>query len=153
MANVNAVPVELSAELVEYLQGPQLVLVTTVDAETKWPSNNLITWVLAPDQKRVRLVADSKGRILNNIRADDRVLLTVMVGGACYTLEGNAQVVAENLDGISLKLGCAEVALRAVRDVTFWGGRITAPAQYDVSYDKGLKERLDSSVFAAMRGL
>jgi len=153
MANMNAAPAEMSAELVEYLQGPQLVLVTTIDANTKWPSNNLITWVYAVDQRTVRLAADAKGRILNNLRADDRVLLTFMVGEACFTVEGHGRQVAENLDGVSLKLGCAEVSLRAVRDVTFWGGRITSPAQYDVSYDQAVKEKLDSSVFAAMRGL
>lgn len=153
MAVGNEAPSQLSPELVEYLQRPRLVLVTTLDAETKWPGNNLITWVLAADNGTVRLAADAKGRILTNIRADERVLLSVMAHGACHVIEGTARVAAENVDGVSLKLGVAEVRVRAVRDVTFWGGRITVEPDYDVIYDKALKEKLDAGVFAAMRGL
>lgn len=153
LANGDSVPTRLSDELVAFLQAPQLVLVTTIDAETGWPANNLITWVVAVDSERVRLAADAKGRIMTNVRADSRVLVTVMAHGACHTIEGGAQVAAENLEGPSLKLGCAEVRVRAVRDVTFWGGKITANPEYDVTYDKSLKEKLDGSVFAAMKAL
>ncbi|HWI64116.1 MAG TPA: pyridoxamine 5'-phosphate oxidase family protein [Symbiobacteriaceae bacterium] len=146
-------PTLLSAELTGFLQGPQLVLVTTLDADSQWPTNNLITWVYAKDEGTLRLCADSKGRVMNNIRADDRVLLTVMTGGACHTIEGNARVIKDEIEGVSLKLACAEVAVRTVRDVTFWGGKLTAEPQYDVTYDKALKEKLDSGVFAAMKSL
>lgn len=153
MSDKNQAPSQLSNELVEFLQGPQLVLVTTLDAETKWPTNNLITWVMAADAERLRLAADAKGRVMNNIRADERVLLTVMAHGACHTVEGTGRVVAEEIEGVSLKLAVAEVKVKAVRDVTFWGGKITANPTYDVTYDKALKEKLDSGVFAAMKQL
>lgn len=146
-------PSRLSNELVDFLQGPQLVLVTTLDAETNWPTNNLITWVVAGDSETLRLAADAKGRVMTNIRADERVLLTVMAHGACHTVEGTAKVVAEEIEGVSLKLAVAEVKIRAVRDVTFWGGKITANPAYDVTYDRALKEKLDSGVFAAMKNL
>lgn len=144
---------ELSPELTEYLQKPQLVLVTTLDADTKWPTNNLITWVLAVDGQRLRLAADAKGRILSNIRADERVLLTVMTGGACHTIEGTGKVVAEQIDGVSLKMGCAQVQVRAVRDVTFFGGQLVQEPAYTVTYDQALKEKLDRSIFSGMRAL
>ncbi len=153
MGNNNEARTELSQELVSFLQAPQLVLVTTLDAERKWPTNNLITWVYAKDPTTVRLVADAKGRVLGNIRADERVLLTVMAHGACHTIEGTGRIIAEEIQGVSLKLGCAEVKVRAVRDVTFWGGKITAEPQYDVTYDKALKEKLDTGVFEAMKSL
>ncbi|HWI51818.1 MAG TPA: pyridoxamine 5'-phosphate oxidase family protein [Symbiobacteriaceae bacterium] len=146
-------PAQLSPELTGFLQGPQLVLVTTLDAQSKWPTNNLITWVCAKDETTLRLCADSRGRVMNNIRSDDRVLLTVMTGGACHTIEGNAAVIKEEIEDVSLKLACAEVKVRAVRDVTFWGGKITAEPQYEVTYDQALKAKLDSGVFAAMKSL
>lgn len=152
MSDKNQAPSHLSQGLVEFLQGPQLVLVTTLDAETKWPTNNLITWVAARDTGTLRLAADAKGRVMGNIRADERVLVTVMAHGACHTIEGTARVVAEEIEGVTLKLAVAEVAVKAVRDVTFWGGKITANPLYDVTYDKGLKEKLDSGVFAALKG-
>lgn len=153
MATANEAASQLSAELVHYLQGPRLVIVTTLDADTKWPTNNAITWVFAADDQTVRLAADAKGRIMGNIRADERVLLTVLAQGACYTIEGTGRIAADNLDGVSIKLGCAEVAVKAVRDITFWGGKIIQEPEYDVTYDKALKEKLDSGVFAAMKSL
>lgn len=153
MATTSEVPTQLSAELVEFLQRPQLVLVTTLDADTKWPTNNLISWVVAKDPTAIRLAADAKGRLIGNIRSDERVLLTVMAHGACHCIEGTARVVADNLDGVSIKLGCAEVTVKAVRDVTFWGGKITSEPQWTVTYEQALKEKLDTAVFAAMHAL
>lgn len=153
MSNAKETPTQLSTELVEFLQGPQMVLVTTLDAESKWPTNNLITWVLAAGPTTLRLAADAKGRLINNIRADERLLLTVMAAGACHTIEATGRIVADELEGVSLKLACAEVTVKAVRDVTFWGGKITTLPAYEVTYDKALKEKLDGGVFAAMKAL
>lgn len=141
----------LSRELTEYLQGPQLVMVTTLDAETKWPTNNLITWVLARDERTLRLVADAEGRVLQNIRDDARVVLTVMTPGACHAIEGRGAVVAERLDAVSIKAGMAEIRVETVRDVTFYGGRVTEPPRYEVTFDQQMKEKLDREVFDAMR--
>jgi hypothetical protein len=143
----------LSPELQSYLQGPQLVLVTTIDADTKWPTNNLITWVYAKDQTTIHLAADAKGRLLNNIRADERVLLAVYTQGACHTIEGTAKLIAENIDGVSIRLGVAEITVKAVRDVTFYGGKITTEPAYEVTYDRALKEKLDTGVFSGLRNL
>jgi len=143
----------LSAELERFLQVPRLVLVTTIDAGSAWPTNNLITWVVAMDGERVRLATETGGRVMTNIQADDRVLLTVMTKGACHTIEGNARLIAGELEGVSLKLSCAELRVRVVRDVTFWGGRLTGEPPYEVTYDPTLNEMLDTSVFAAMRAV
>jgi len=153
VGNTSEVPKLLSAELVEFLQGPQLVLVTTLDSETGGPTNNLITWVVAVDSGRLRLAADARGRVMANIRADGRVLLTVMAHGACHSIEGTARIIADEVKDVNLKLGIAEVQVQAVRNITFWGGQITANPQYDVTYDKALKAKLDTGVFHAMRSL
>jgi len=153
VSNGSEVATQLSPELTSFLQGPQLVLVTTLDSDSKWPTNNLITWVFARDGSTVRLAADSKGRVMGNIRADERVLLTVMTNGACHCVEGTAKVIVDEIPGVSLKLACAEVTVKAVRDVTFWGGKITAEPQYDVTYDKALKQKLDAAVFDAFKSL
>lgn len=153
MVSAQEAPSALSPELMAFLRKPQPVLLTTVDGESRWPANALITWVWAKDEKTVRFASDARGRVMANVRADGRVLLTIYAAGACHAIAGQAKLVAEELQGVSLKLSCAEVAVEAVRDVTFWGGRITAEPQYDVTYDKGLKEKLDTAVFAALQSL
>ncbi|MGE5675866.1 MAG: pyridoxamine 5'-phosphate oxidase family protein [Mycobacterium leprae] len=143
----------LSDELVAFLQGPRLVLVTTMDAETGWPTNNLITWVLAVDNHTLRLASDAGGRIMANIKADQKILLTCMAYGACHCISGVGRPASDALPEVQPKMACVEVSVRTVRDVTFWGGRITAEPQYDVNYDQALKEKMDNAVFTAMRGL
>lgn len=153
MSDKSQAPDELSPELIAFLQEARLVLVTTIDADTQWPSNNLITWVYARDGETLFLAAEARGRIMRNIRADERVLLTFMSGESCYTVEGKAKVAAEEVPGVSLKLAVAQVKVQAVRDVTFWGGRLTALPEYDVTYERSLKQKLDGGVFAAMKAL
>jgi predicted pyridoxine 5'-phosphate oxidase superfamily flavin-nucleotide-binding protein len=107
VSGTNQSPAALSPELVAFLQRPRLVLVTTIDAETGWPTNNLITWTYAKDAGTLLLAADGKGRIMRNIRANERVLLTFMAEEACHAVEGTAQVVLEDVPGVSLKLAVA----------------------------------------------
>lgn len=47
-------PTTLSPELFEHLQGEQLVLLGTVDAETKAPSVNAISWVKSLSEGKIR---------------------------------------------------------------------------------------------------
>lgn len=142
----------LPPELQQYLQRSNMVLVTTLDSETKGPTNNLITWVLAKDEKTLRLAADAKGRLMSNIRADGRVVLTVMTAGSVFSIQGTAQVTVENVEGVSLKLAIADVAIERVWDIMFWGGKLVTEPQSTVTYDAALKEKLDTGVFAALRG-
>lgn len=137
--------------LIDHLQRPQLVLITTLDAETGRPANNLITWVLARDATSLRLVAEANGRVLENIRHNEDLLLTVLANNGCYAIEGQGRVIADELQTTALKLGMAEVDVEAVRDVIFYGGKLTAPPQYTVTYDQATKETLDEQVFTTMR--
>lgn len=52
MATVNEAATPLSQELIEYL----------MDADSKRPTNNAITWVYAADANRVRLATDADER-------------------------------------------------------------------------------------------
>lgn len=141
----------LQPELQAFLQSPNMVLVTSLDAATKDPSNHLITWVLAVDERTIRLAADARGRLMQNLRADGRVLLTIMTAGSVFSISGEARVIQDQLEGPSLKLAMAEVAVNGVQDIMFWGGQLAVPPAARVTYDAALKEKLDTAVLAAMR--
>jgi len=149
--NVNAPTTGMSKDLVGFLQEPRPVLITTLDAETNWPTNNLISWLIAKDESTIRLASDHDGRLIENVRADNRVLVTVMAGGACHAIEGEATVIKDKIEGLELALGCVEVQVRAVRDVMFYGGKLVAEPKFGVTYDPSLKESLDSSVLQSLR--
>jgi hypothetical protein len=153
MANQNGPLTALSAELLQALREPNAVLVTTIAPQTGLPVNNLISWAYAPSESAVRIATDSKGLVAANVRANGKMLITIFAAQACWSIEGAAQIVSEELPGCQLKLACSELTIDAVRNVTFWGGVITAAPQFDVTYDKALKEKLDGQVQTALRAL
>jgi len=141
----------MSADLIGFLQQPRPVLITTLDAETSWPTNNLISWLVAADESTIRFASDHDGRLIENVRADHRVLVTVMAGDSCHAIEGEAKVLKDEMEGLELALGCIEVQVRGVRDVMFYGGKLVSEPKFDVTYDQSLKMTLDTSVFNALR--
>lgn len=153
MANQNGPLTALPEELLKALREPCAVLVTTISHETGLPVNNLISWAYAPSESAVRIATDTKGLVARNVRENGKMLVTVFAEGACWSLEGGARISCEELPGCQLKLACSELSIEAVRNITFWGGVITAAPQFDVTYDKALKEKLDGQVMGALQSL
>lgn len=153
MAAQNGPLTTLPAELLKALREPCALLVTTVSAETGLPMNNLISWAYAPSDSTVRLATDNKGLVARNVRANGKMLVSLFAAHACWSIEGTAQITSEELPGCQLKLACSELTIEAVRNITFWGGVITATPQFDVTYDKALKEKLDGQVMGALQTL
>jgi hypothetical protein len=153
MATQNAPLTTLPAELLATLQQPCAVLVTTLSAETKGPVNNLISWAYAKDETTVRIATDAKGILAQNVRADGRMLITLFAAEACWSIEGEGRIISEEMPGCQLKLACTELKVAAVRNITFWGGKITVAPAFDVTYDKALKEKLDGQVMTALQSL
>lgn len=153
MANQNAPLTTLPTELLQALREPSAVLVTTILPETGMPVNNLISWAYAPSESAVRIATENKGLVCANVRANGKMLVTVFAGQACWAIEGAAAIISEEMEGCQLKLACTELTIAAVRNITFWGGVITAVPQFDVTYDKALKAKLDGQVMSALQSL
>lgn len=153
MATKNDLLTTLPEALLKSLQEPSAVLVTTVGAESGLPMNNLISWAYAPSESVVRIATDTKGLVARNVRANGKMLLTLFADQACWSIEGTAEISSEELPGSQLKLACSELQVEAVRNITFWGGVITATPAFDVTYEKALKEKLDGQVLGALQAL
>lgn len=153
MANQNGPLTALPEELLKVLREPCAVLVTTIVPESGLPANNLISWAYAPSESAVRIATDSKGLVARNVRENGKMLVTIFAAGACWSIEGGARIISDELPGCQLKLACSELSIEAVRNITFWGGVITAAPQFDVTYDKALKEKLDGQVMTALHSL
>jgi hypothetical protein len=153
MANQNGPQRSLPAELLQALREPCVVLVTTIVPETGLPVNNLISWAYAPSESAVRIATDNKGLVAGNVRANGKMLVTIFAAEACWSIEGVATIISEEMEGCQLKLACSELSIEAVRNITFWGGVITAPPQFDVTYEKALKAKLDGQVMGALQSL
>jgi hypothetical protein len=141
----------LDDTLFAQLQQERLVLLHTIDAETGSPTSSAISWVIAPNNQVVRFAVDQRSRLVANIKANDKVSLTVFANNTVNIVYGVAKVVTDALDDVPFKLACVDIRIDNVRDGMFYGSRISVEPAYEKTYDKRAAEKLDGQVFAAMK--
>jgi hypothetical protein len=147
----NQVEPRLIKPLFDELQQERFVTLATVDHETGGPSVNAISWVLAKDEETICFAIDSRSRIIENIRKNSLAVINIIANESTYSIQGEAAVKLERMEDVPLKLALAELKIREVRDVMFYGSKMTADPQYDKTYDKKAAERLDLQVMEAMK--
>ncbi|WP_096189270.1 pyridoxamine 5'-phosphate oxidase family protein [Evansella halocellulosilytica] len=147
----NQVETELTDELLPLLRQERYVTIATVDHENGGPNVNAISWVYGHDSKSVRFSVDNRSRIVENIRKEPRVTLTVIGAGSTYAIAGEAKIIHEKIEGVPLKLALVEISVAEVRDVMFYGARITTEPKYEKTYDKDAADKLDRQVMAAIK--
>jgi predicted pyridoxine 5'-phosphate oxidase superfamily flavin-nucleotide-binding protein len=145
-----AVSNALTKELVEYLQGEKLVLLSTVDLDGG-PHVQAVSWLVATSREEIRLALDPRSRASDNIRRNNTVALAVLGLGSCFVIRGTAAVDTENLPGVSLKMVQVTIRVHEVRDAMFYGARLTVEPAYKKTYDPKLVEKYDQQVYAALR--
>jgi len=147
----NQVEEQLTDELVTLLQRERYATIATVDFEADGPNVNAISWVYAHDHKTIYFAVDNRSRIVRNIMNNGKVVLTTIANGTTYSISGDAYVKAEKLEGTPLKLALIEIKIDAVRDVMFYGSKISADVFYEKTYDQEAAEKLDRQVMDAMK--
>lgn len=142
---------QLPDELVSFLQGGRLVLLVTADADGGPANVHAVSWVLARNHQEVLLAADNRSRLVRNLRADGRVVLVVPGAGGCWSIGGTALLEEEAMPDAPLRLARFRLAVEVVRDVMFFGSRLVAAPEFDVTYSAEAAARLDEQVYAALR--
>jgi nitroimidazol reductase NimA-like FMN-containing flavoprotein (pyridoxamine 5'-phosphate oxidase superfamily) len=141
----------LSEELFALLQKERFITLGTIDHESGAPSLSSISWVYAPNQQKVRFAVDNRSRIIANINANPQVVLHLIGAGSSYAINGKARVAVEKMEEVPLKLAMVEITIETVRDVMFYGSRISVEPQYEKTYDKAAADKLDNQVMTALR--
>lgn len=141
----------LTEEMLPLLQKEHYVTISTVDFETGTPNVNAISWVYAPNLQTVRFSVDSRSRIFKNINANQGIVLTLIAKGSTYSIAGNAQVISEKIDGVPLKLAVIEMTIIEVRDVMFYGSKMSSEPKYIKTYDAQAAVKLDRQVMEALK--
>jgi len=142
---------ELPGELLDFLQGEVLVFLTTVNSETVFPHVAAVTWMLARDEKLLRFGMDPRAQSVANISGRPEVVVMVPGPTSCFAIDGIARVGQAQLPGVTLRMIMVEVNVERVRDVMFYGGRLTETPSYEKTYDAKLAEKFDTEVFNALR--
>lgn len=141
----------LSEELMPLLQKERFVMLSTIDHETGAPAVSAISWVFAPNPSTVRFAVDNRSRIVANVKGNSDVVLSLIGAGSVYSITGEAKVAVEKMEGVPLKLAMVEVAIKAVRDVMFYGSRISTEPAYEKTYDAQAAAKLDNQVMTALK--
>lgn len=147
----NEVETKLIQPLFQELQKERLVTVATVDHESGGPNICAISWILAKDEKTIHFAIDNRSRLIENIRKNDQAVVNLIANESVYSISGKADIIEEKIEGVPLKLALVELKINEVRDVMFYGSKITVEPQYDKTYDKVAAERLDKQVMEALR--
>lgn len=148
---VNQVEPCLTQRLFDYLQKERFVLLSTVDFETGGPNVSALSWVLAKNKQTIVFAVDNRSRIIQNINHNNKAVINVIVEESSYSISGDASIQEEKMNGIQLPLALIKLNIKEVRDVMFYGSKITIQPEYDKTYDLEAASRLDHQVMDAMQ--
>ncbi|GGJ69482.1 nitroimidazol reductase NimA-like FMN-containing flavoprotein (pyridoxamine 5'-phosphate oxidase superfamily) [Anoxybacillus voinovskiensis] len=140
----------LSHDLMAFLSGEKLVLLTTMEAERNIPNVAAISWVKSVNETTIRFAVSTNSRIVSNIRANPHVVFTVIGLGTVYSIHATAVIVEDAMSGVSLKLAKIEATVEAVFDSMFWGSQITTEPAYEKTYNVDKAKKLDEEVYRAL---
>lgn len=149
MANKPAT--QLTEELQALLQKERFITLATIDHETGAPNVSAISWAYAQDASTIKFAVSHRSRIVENIRSNGAVVFNMIGAGSCYSISGQAEVQTEKLEGVSIKLACVSVQISEVRDVMFFGAKISVEPGYEKTYDEEAANKLDQQVMAALK--
>jgi uncharacterized pyridoxamine 5'-phosphate oxidase family protein len=147
----NQVEPILTSGLFDNLQKERFVTISTIDHETGGPNVNAISWVFAPDQKHIRFAIDNRSRIVQNIKKNPLIVLTMIATESTYSINGEALIKIEKLKDVPLKLALVEITVEEVRDVMFYGSKISAEPKYEKTYDAEAAAKLDRQVMESIK--
>ena len=147
----NQVEPELTKPLFDSLQEERFALLSTIDFETGGPNVSAISWLLARDKHTIFFAVDNRSRIVKNIQSNQAVVINVMALESTYSISGEASIKEDKIEDIPLKLSLIRIDVKEVRDVMFYGSKISTLPEYDKTYDLEAAKRLDNQVMLAMK--
>ncbi|GEN32769.1 MULTISPECIES: pyridoxamine 5'-phosphate oxidase family protein [Aneurinibacillus] len=141
----------LSQDLLALLQNERFAMLSTVNKQSGGPYVSAISWVYAPNVSTILFAVNSKSVIVDNIQHNSHVVLNVFAGGSVYSISGHGHVKAEQMENVPLKLTMVEIMIEEVRDVMFYGSRISIEPRFEKTYDERAAKKLDNQVMEALK--
>jgi len=141
---------QLPELLYQHMQEMRFILLTTIKDQNT-PFTNAISWTYAKSPEKIRFAVDSRSQIVSNINQNQGVALTIFFNETVYTIEGNAKLINNSIDGIPFKLGLIEVNVSEVHDVMYYGAKIVSELQIEKTYNEDAAKKLDIQVYDALK--
>ncbi|NLP49444.1 pyridoxamine 5'-phosphate oxidase family protein [Bacillus sp. RO1] len=147
----NLVENVLVEPLIEALQKETLVTISTVDHETGGPNVSAISWLYAPNEKSILLAVKAESRIVKNVLHNRELVVNLMANDSVYAIHTKATVKVERMEDVPLKLALLSLDVKSVRDVMFYGAKISVEPKFEKTYDVEAAKKLDHQVMTALR--
>lgn len=141
---------ELTPEMVEALQGKSIVLLNVVEKESGAIYSTALSWVFAVNATTIRFAIDAKSDFIKIIEQDPAVLMNFVAQESVFSVTGKASVKVAKTEELTLKLALLEVEVEGIRDIIFYGGKITTNPEFIKTYNADLAKKLDNEVKEAI---
>ncbi|MEK8130450.1 pyridoxamine 5'-phosphate oxidase family protein [Paenibacillus filicis] len=143
---------ELTSEMMQYLQGEKVIFLSTLDHEEGVPSTTCISWLLAVSPNKLKFAIDPRSRVIENIKTNPRLTLAFIGLEGCFAISGSGSSDLKQLDGVTIKMTEVSVNVLSVRDIMFYGSKITAEPEFTKTYNLELANKFDAAVYEALSG-
>lgn len=147
----NLVESVLVEPLLIALQEERLVSISTVDFETGAPNVSAVSWIYAPVETTLFLAVNNQSRIVRNIEENRNVVVTLYANESIYAIHTEASITEREVKGLPLKLALVELQIKEVRDVMFYGAKISSEPRFEKTYDKVAAKKLDTQVMTMLK--
>lgn len=144
---------ELSPDMVEQLQGKNLVLLHVLHPESGIVYTTALSWVFAVHSGTIRFAIDAKSDYVRLLQQDSRLSLSFMAAETVLSVQGEAVVRVPLTEELTLKMALIEVEVKEVRDIMFYGGKMTSGPIFVKTYKQELINKLDNEISKALLGL
>ncbi|TCZ67579.1 hypothetical protein E0485_24910 [Paenibacillus albiflavus] len=141
---------ELTPEMMSVLQGQAIVLLNVVHKPSNTIYSTALSWVYAEDATKIRFAIDSKSDFITIIEEDPKLVMNFIALESVYSVVGTANVVVKETEDTTLKLTIVEVQIDQIRDIMFYGGKVTTNPEFIKTYKPELVVKLDEEAKQAV---
>jgi nitroimidazol reductase NimA-like FMN-containing flavoprotein (pyridoxamine 5'-phosphate oxidase superfamily) len=149
MSNKNEL--QLNEKLYSILQRECFLLLHTNDFEKMTPQVNAISWVYAPNKETVRFAVVNHSKIIKNITTTESICLTLIDDESTYAIYGKAKILENETNKVAIKVAIVEMEINEVRDVMFYGSKISQNPRHEKVYDPEAAAKLDYQVMQRLK--
>ncbi|WP_088835157.1 hypothetical protein [Paenibacillus tyrfis] len=144
---------ELSPEMVQQLQGQNIVFLNIVNRETGDIYSTCLSWVYAVSPTAIRFAIDAKSDFVQILQQDPRLVMNFIAQETVFSVKGKAAVKVAQTEGLTLKMALIEVTVEEIRDIIFYGGKIVTQPAFVKTYKEDLIKKLDNEMRTALNSL
>jgi hypothetical protein len=144
---------ELSTDMMEQLQGQNIVFMNVVNKETGDIYSTVLSWVYAVSPKAIRFSIDAKSDFVRILQDDSRLVLNFVSQETVYSVKGKASIKVAKTEELTLKMALLEVEVEEIRDIIFYGGKIETQPKFIKTYNADLIKKLDDEMKNALMSL